>query len=231
MTARALSPRVWRDPLLALAACVAVVAFVGTALPHAAGAAVPFAATLILLVVAATVGACSFGAAEGEPRWMPAVHGGRRCVWIALIAVMANLILIAMQGGGRLGLALPLGLFCGLYAFACGAVAHALGGGVMRVFVAVAACLLMATLFFWDDAFLFAAADRKRSVALAFDLSPAAAASVTAGFDWIHAKALYENNQTAESLVGIELRGVGAYSLRLGAVALVAAVAGLWRKP
>jgi hypothetical protein len=221
------SPRSWRGPLIALAACAAVVVFVSTALPRAEGPAARFAATLILLVVAAAVGACSFGAEAQAPRWMPAWQGARRCLWLAAAAGLANLVL----GGWAFGISIALALFCGLFAFACGAVAHALGGGVMRVFVAVAACALLATLFFWDDAFLYDAADRKRSVALAFDLNPAAAVSITAGFDWIHAKGLYENNQTAESLVGIELRGVGPYSLRLGAVALVAAVAGLWRKP
>ena len=55
MNSRFVSPRAWIDPLLALAASVAVVVFVATALPRAEGPAVVFAAALIMLVVAAAV--------------------------------------------------------------------------------------------------------------------------------------------------------------------------------
>jgi hypothetical protein len=143
----------------------------------------------------------------------------------------AACVVVAVVRDGAPWAALIVGLFSGLFAFALGAVAHLLGGGPARLLAAGAGLVLLATLLFWDEAFLLEADDRKGSAALAFELNPAAAASVTLAFDWIHAPALYTGNETAESLVGVELAGVARYSGYLAAAAVVAVALGFWRRP
>ena len=102
--------------------------------------------------------------------------------------------------------------------------------GAARVVVAALALTLLATLFFWDDFALFDAADRKESAHLAFHLNAAAAASMTLDFDWLHAKVLYKDNQTAESLVMVPLEGIGTFSVKLALIAAACVGLGLWRK-
>ena len=222
-----------REAALVAAALVVsalcVVAFVLGVL-HGDGPGSVFATSLLALVVAAAVGPCSFRLQDGDGWWAAAVRGAAVCA--ALAAVMtAACVVVAVARDGAVGTAVLVGLFSGLFAFALGAVAHLLGGGPARLLVAAAGLALLATLLVWDEAFLLDADDRKGSAALAFELNPAAAASVTLGFDWIHARALYRGNETAESLVGVELRGVGSYSLKLAALAIAAAGLGFWRRP
>ena len=122
------------------------------------------------------------------------------------------------------------GLFCGLWALALASVADLLGGDLWRPLVALLGLALVATLFYWDDAFLLRASSRTSSAALAFAINPAAAVSATLDFDWVHAKALYTDNQTAESMVNVARSGIGTYSLALIAVAIPAAGLGAWRR-
>ena len=138
----------------------------------------------------------------------------------------------ALLRDGPAGAAAACGLLGGLLAFAAGAVAWMLGGGPARVAVAAAALVSLATLFFWDDAFLRRAEDRRASATLAWRLNAATAASATVGYDWIHAPEVYRGSETAESLgVGVPLDGAGSFALRLAPWAAAAALAGLWRKP
>jgi hypothetical protein len=189
-----------------------------------------FATCFLALVVAAAVGPCSFRLEEGDGWWAGAVRGAVVCTALAVV-MAAACAAVAVARDGALGTAIVVGLFSGLFAFAAGAVAHMLGGGPARLLAAGAGLALLATLLVWDEAFLLEADDRKGSAALAFELNPAAAASVTLGFDWIHAPALYTGNETAESLVGVELSGVANYSAYLAALAVVAVALGCWRRP
>jgi hypothetical protein len=214
----------------ALLACAAgVVAFV-LGVTHGDGRESVFAACFLALVVAAAVGPCSFRLEEGDGWWAGAVRGAAVCAALA-VAMAVGCVVVAVFRGGEAWTAILVGLFSGLFAFALGAVAHLLGGGSARLLAAAAGLALLATLLVWDEAFLLEAADRKGSAAFAFAINPAAAASVTIGFDWIHAPQLYTGNETAESLVGVELRGVGAYSWKLAALAAVAVGLGFWRRP
>jgi hypothetical protein len=189
-----------------------------------------FAACLLGLVAAAAAGPFTFTLRPGDRRWTPAARGALICAGLGAAAALVCGAAAVLRGGPVVPAA-GVGLFCGLYALACGAVAHLLGGGVMRVAVGGVGLALLATLFFWDELFLLGAEERKASAALAFSLNPAAAASVTLGFDWIHAPVVYTQNETAESLVGVELAGVGRFSLGLGGLAAAALVAGVWRRP
>jgi len=206
----------------------AIVAFVLLALPRAEGAQAVFAAALLGLVAAAAVGPSTFVAYAGDARWRPAVRGVVTCAALAL-ALAAACAVVAFARQGPWLPAIGCGLFCGLYALAGGAVARLLGGGPARVLVAGAGLALLCTLFFWDDLFLLGAPDRKVSAATAFAWNPAAAASVTLGFDWIHAPGLYTGNQTCESLFGVPLAGIGSYAWKLLAVTAVAAPLGMRR--
>jgi len=212
-----------------LASAGGVVAFVLGVL-HGDGPESVFAGSLLALVVAAAVGPCSFRLQDGDGWWAAAVRGAAVCTGLAVVMAAACVVLAVARGGPPWP-ALGVGLFSGLFAFTLGAVAHLLGGGPARVLAAGAGLALLATLLVWDEAFLLEAEDRKGSAALAFELNPAAAASVTLGYDWIHAPALYAGNETAESLVGVELRGVGTYAGGLAALAVVACGLGFWRRP
>jgi len=222
-----------REAVLVAAALVAsalcVVAFVLGVL-HGDGPGSVFATSLLALVFAAAVGPCSFRLQDGDGWWAAAVRGAAVCVALAIV-MAAACVVVAVVRGGAVFSAIVVGLFSGLFAFALGACAHLLGGGPARLLVAAAGLALLATLLVWDEAFLLDADDRKGSAALAFELNPAAAASVTLGYDWIHAPALYRGNETAESLVGVELRGVGSYSLYLAALAIAAMGLGFRRRP
>jgi len=209
---------------------VGVALFVLLALPRAKGNAALFAAALLFLVLGACAGACSFEGREEESRLGPARRALVRCLLLGL-GGLAGCGFIALARHLPLGGAAAAGLFSGLFAFACGACAHALGGGPARPVVALAGLALLATFFYWDDAFLLRAQDRKECAALAFDLNPAAAAAVSLDFDWIHAGVLYTGNETAESLVGVPLHGLGRYSVALALVCLAAVGGGLWRRP
>jgi len=204
-------------------------AFVLWALPDASGAGAAFAAAGLSLVAAACCG--PFFWRPGRRRWSAARDAALRSALFAAAAAVA-VAAVAWRRGGPVAGSLAAGAFAGLYAYVLGAAAYAAGGGPARAGIAVLGYLLLCTLFFWDEAFLFDAGPegRRASAARAFDWNPAAAASVTLGFDWIHAKGLYTGNQTAESLVAVPLRGLGAYAWRLAVVGLVATAAGLWRR-
>lgn len=223
----------WREAILVAAALLAcaggVLAFVLGVL-DGDGRESAFAAGFLALVVAAAAGPCSFRLQDGDGWWAGAVRGAAVCTGLAVVMAVACGVVAAVRDG-PVGAAIVVGLFSGLFAFAAGAVAHALGGGPARLLTAGAGLALLTTLLVWDEAFLLDAADRKGSAALAFELNPAAAASVTLGFDWIHAPALYTGNETAESLVGVELAGVATYSAYLAALAVVAVMLGFWRRP
>jgi hypothetical protein len=213
-----------RETLLApLALAAATFAFVAAVLDRPAGAV--FAAALLMLVHAAAFGPFTFAAAPGAPPWSPLRQGALAGLAFALSGALVCF------GLGRTLDAAAAGALAGPFAFALGAVAYALGGGIARAAAAAAGLALLATLFWWDGLFLFQAADRKSSAALAFGLNPAAAASVTAGFDWIHSEVLYRNNQTAESLVAVPLEGAGAMALKLLGIGGGAGALGLLRKP
>jgi len=195
-------------------------AFVKTSLEGAGNRA--FAAALLMLVAAAACGPFAFAAAPGAPRVAPLRQGALAGLSFAFAGALAVLAL----GGSPLA-----GALAGAYALALGAVAYALGGGLVRVVVAAAGLALLATLFHWDALFLLRADDRKGSAALAFALNPAAAASVTLGFDWIHCGVLYRNNQTVESLVGVPLAGAGTMAWKLLLIGGGAGGLGLLRRP
>jgi len=207
-----------------------VTLFVLLALPRAEGSAALFAAALLWLVIGACAGAASFDRREEDRRWSPALRGLVHCLLLGL-GGLAGCGFVAWARHLPLGGAAAAGLFSGLFAFSCGALAHALGGGLARPAVAFAGLALLATFFYWDDAFLLRAEDRKASAELAFELNPAAAAAVSLDYDWIHAGALYTGNETAESMVGIPLQGMGHYALVLALVSLAGVGAGLWRRP
>jgi len=206
-----------------------IAVFVGAQAP-AAGNQAAFAAVFLCLVGAAAAGPATFVLEANDRRWTPAARAALSCLGLGAAAAVACGV-SAYRFEGPLPAACLAGLFCGLYAFTWGAIAHACGGGIMRVAAAGLGLALLATFFHWDRFVLPRADDWKTSATLAFDLNPAAAASVTLGFDWIHSKGLYTGNQTAESLAGIELFGIGHYGLRLGGLAALATAAGLWRKP
>ena len=85
---------------------------------------------------------------------------------------------------------------------------------------------MLATLHFWDDLGLLTVGDRKASADTAFHLNAAAAVSVTLHFDWLHKKALYRDNQTAESMFGLKLNGIGPFSVRLLLLAVLSLLPG-----
>jgi hypothetical protein len=184
-----------------------------------------FAAALLMLVHAAACGPFVFSSAPEAPRWSALREGALAGLAFALSGALLCF------GLGRTAAAAAAGALAGPYAFALGAVAYALGGGVARAVVAAFGLALLATLFYWDDLFLFHAIDRKGSAALAFGINPAAAASVTLGYDWIHSSILYRNNQTAESLVAVPLGGVGAMTLKLLGIGGGAGALCLLRRP
>ncbi len=196
--------------------------FALAALDHARGPGAPFAVCLIGLVVGAVAGPFLFDGKGARPAAM-------RATLLGVAAAVTCGAVAALREGPILA-SLACGLFCGLWAFALAALADLLGGDLRRPFLALVGVALVATFFYWDEAFLLRASDRDSSAALAFALNPAAAASVTLDFDWIHAKALYTNNQTAESMVDVRRTGIGIYSLALVVVTLPAAGLGVWRR-
>jgi hypothetical protein len=202
---------------LAASSFGALLAFVLLALPRAEGAAGAFAACAGSLALAA-----AFGPFLYEPR-------RRGLVQCAALGAMGGAVAatVALARGGPVATAAAAGLFCGLYAAALGTVAHLagllLGARLARALAACAGIALLGTLFYWDDLFLHRAASRKASAAAALAWNPAAAAATTLGYDWIHAKALYTGNETAESLLGVRRPRLGALALRLFAVGAAAA--------
>ncbi len=202
--------------------------FLYTACPDATGAGAAFGVALIALVVAGAVGPFLFEDGEGNARER-LFAGARRCAWLGMGAVVAGGTVSVLRDGPLVA-SVAVGAFAGLYALTAGLLGHALDAGWWRCLVAALAVTLLATLVFWDDPFLFGADDRKGSAALGFRLSAAAAASVTLGFDWIHAKALYTGNQTAESLVGVSLRGIGPYAVMLAALSMVGGAVSIARE-
>jgi hypothetical protein len=181
-----------------------------------------FGAVFLMLVAAAACGPFTFAAAPGAPRTSPLRQGALAGAAFALAGAIACKLL-----GG----AAAAGALAGAFAFALGAVAYAAGGGLARAAAAALGLALLVTLFHWDRAFLFQATDRKTSAWLAFAMNPAAAASATLGFDWIHSGELYRNNQTCESLVGLPLPGAGAMAWKLLLIGGGAGALGLLRRP
>jgi hypothetical protein len=214
-----------REAVLApFAVAAGALAFVRLVLDaHGAGA--PFAVALLSLAGAAAFGPFTFAAPPGAPRWSPLRQGALAGLSFALSGALA------CAAAGASAASAAAGALAGPFALALGAAAYAAGGGLARAAAAALGLALLSTLFWWDQAFLFHAADRKASAALAFQLNPAAAASVTLGFDWIHSETLYRNNQTAESLVAVPLPGAGAMAEKLLAIGALAGALGLRRRP
>jgi len=194
----------------------AAVAFLFGVLDPADAKEAVFATVFLGLVAGAAVGPFL-----GLPGRWPAVV----CLGIGL-ATAAVALFAARAGDGLLWRALAAGLFCALFALAA---SH--GGAVMErilpgrtgpVLVAGCALALLFTLHVWDDAVFEGVKDRKGSASLAFALNPAAAASITLEFDWIHATELYRHNETAESMAGVPRAGLGTYAWKMALVALVA---------
>lgn len=194
--------------------CAAAAAGVGGALAFLGFALAPpghpFAAVALCLLVAGVVGPWLH--AEADPALLPL-----RCL---LVAALAGAV-CGFHGAP----AVTMGLFCGLYAFASGSVAAACRA---RLPAGALAAALLATLHLWDALAPFE--DPKSAADLAFRLNAAAAASVTLDFDWVHAKALYAGNQTAESLAGVPRRGIGHFSLACGSVAVGAQILAALRR-
>jgi len=199
--------------------------FLHGALAPADTASAAFAACFLALVFAACTGPFLFGRRPGEARLAPAVRGGLRAV-----AYAAGAALLVAVAGATPSLALACGLYAGLFAFTLAALADLMRAGPFALVVAAAALASLATFFYWDDAFLLAATDRKATAALAFQLNPAAPVSLALGFDWIHAKVLYTGNETAESLVQVPVPGLGAVAGRLAVIAAAATGLGAWRR-
>ena len=191
----------------------AAIAFALLALQPSDGAAATFAAVYLALVLAACCG-------PFLDRWSMVAFP---------VAAVLLCAVVAGARGGPVGSAVLGGLFAGLLAVTASALSSALGADLWRVVLCAVGLALLTTFFYWDEAFLLRAADRRASAAWAFALNPAAAASVTLGFDWMHAKALYTGNQTAESMFGVPLAGMGAYSVKLAAVLVPATLVALWR--
>jgi hypothetical protein len=127
---------------------------------------------------------------------------------------------------GAVAVCLLPGLFVALFA----ATAHAIGRSVYRPAVTALALALIATFFYWDELFLFDAADRSASAGLAYAINPAAAAASSLDFDWMHAKALYGNSQTAESMFNVPTPGMATYSGWLLAFAVPFGAFSFWRE-
>ncbi|MGQ0612480.1 MAG: hypothetical protein ACT4PV_01850 [Planctomycetaceae bacterium] len=201
----------------AAASCAGcVVAFQLFALAPGEGAA--FAACALCLVFAAAVGPFLVAGADAAAALL-------RCAAVAACGAAVCAGLGAARGSAAFAAGLA-GAFCGLYALALGALAQLgsllLGHRPAALLASSLGLVLLATLFFWDGAFLRDAADRKASARRAVAWNAAAGAAVTLEFDWIHAKALYSGNETAESLAGVPREGLGGVSLRAGIVAVVA---------
>ena len=137
---------------------------------------------------------------------------------------------VAFARQGPILLALQVTGFAALFAATGAALAGAFRVDFVRPLIALAGLALLTTFFYWDDAFLLTAADRKASASLAFHLNPAAAVSVLLDFDWMHAKALYSNNQTAESIFGVPLSGAWTYAAKMAALCVPAAGVSFWRQ-
>lgn len=206
--------RLLHDAALPALAAILAAVFVFAALPRASGPAAVFAAAFPLLVYAAAAG--PFGRLRGG-------------VALGIGAAAACSLVATVRHGPLLAAALA-GLFAGLFACACAAAGELLRAQLLRVIVAGLALALLFTLFFWDDAFLLRAADRKASAALACRLNPAASVADLVGFDWIHARALYTGNETAESLVGVTPLPLAGYAARLAGAGLLLMAAARWRK-
>lgn len=185
-----------------LLAAAAVLLFVSFGLAASDATEAAFATAALMLVVAACAGPFTTDGVDLK-------RGAIRCLWLGVCAGLACL------AAGRSWAALGCGLFCGLYAYALGLMADMFPGRVLRVGVAMAGLAVLTTLHVWDDFHLLEAEDRKASADLAFHLNPAAAISVTLDYDWMHAPELYRNNQTAESMFGLQLGGIGRYGLYL----------------
>jgi hypothetical protein len=147
--------------------------------------------------------------------------------WRGVLAfALAAAVVLAAATGGLWAAKLAAAGYVALFA----ATAAAVGRSIYRPAVCALALLCLTTLFYWDRAFLFDAADRKRSAALAFALNPAAALSVTVGFDWVHAKALYSRSQTAESMFGVPLHGLATMAWKTLLVLVPFAGLARWRE-
>lgn len=121
-------------------------------------------------------------------------------------------------------------LACAGYLALYAATAAAMGRTVWRPAVVAAGLLLLTTFWYWDEAFLFDAEDRSASAALAFALNPAAAASQTIGFDWMHAKALYSKSQTAESIFTVPVPGLPTMAWKTALLCLPFGGIAWWRR-
>jgi len=191
----------------------AAIAFLLLALQPSDGTAATFAAVYLALVAAACCGPFL------DPWTRPAF-------FVAAVLLCA---VVAGVSGGAIRTAVVGGLFAGLLAATGSAVASAIRFDVVRPVLCAIGLALLTTFFYWDEAFLFGAADKRASATWAFALNPAAAASVSLGFDWMHAKALYTDNHTAESMFGVPMGGMGPYAIKLGAILIPAALAARWR--
>ncbi len=192
----------------------AAIAFVLLALRPENGTAALFAAAYLALAAGACCG----------PFLSP------RGVAAFLSASMLLCCSVAWARQGSILLALPVAGFAGLFAATGAALAGAIRVDFMRPLIALAGLALLTTFFYWDDAFLLTAADRKASASLAFHLNPAAAVSVMLDFDWMHAKALYTNNQTAESIFSVPLSGASIYAAKMAALLVPAGAIAFWRE-
>ncbi|MHC4960163.1 MAG: hypothetical protein ACYTGN_17550 [Planctomycetota bacterium] len=168
---------------------------------------------------------CLLGAGAAGPflRAEPRAVGALTAAAVLVCTVFAGV------HGGPVGAALLCGLFSGLYALALGALARRLRAPVAAVALGALAIALLFTIHY-GDTLLLPLAEPRTAAYWAFAINPASAGAVTLDFDWAHAKALYTNNQTAENVFGVPLRGAGPYSLWLLGIAAAALVPDLRRR-
>jgi len=192
----------------------AAIAFVLLALRPENGTAALFAAAYLALAAGACCGPFL------SPRGTLAFLGAAMLLCCSVAWARPASFLLALQVAG----------FAALFAATGAALAGAIRVDFVRPLIALAGLALLTTFFYWDNAFLLTAADRKASASLAFHLNPAAAVSVLLDFDWMHAKALYTNNQTAESIFGVPLSGAYSYAGKMAALCVPAAAIAFWRQ-
>ena len=144
----------------------------------------------------------------------------------ACIAPFLTLRALGTFSVGAVAVAWLPGLFVALFA----ATAHALGRTLYRPAIVVLGLALIGTFFYWDDLFLFDAADRSASAGTAYAINPAAAVSGALDFDWMYAKVLYGQSQTAESMFNVPRPGVLPYSLWLLGIGVAFGGLAFWRE-
>ncbi|MEM8886127.1 MAG: hypothetical protein AAGD14_18830 [Planctomycetota bacterium] len=190
-----------RYGLPALLGAAAALLFLFFAIQPTAADARAFAAVFLCLLAAACVG--------------PFLDRG------GAIAFTGAALIVALAGGAG---------FAALYPALFAATLACMGCVLYRPAVALTALVCLTTYFWWDPVVLFRSTDPRATVLWAHVINPASSAAITLDFDWVHAKALYTNNQTPEMMVGVPLYGLGRCALYTAALALPFAAIAFWKE-